>query len=149
MTLNKTVVKEIILHLIKTIQFRLDYAVSQADEQYPALSLGHGVRTPMEILHHIQGLMYYAIKICGGGVSQMPEPTDWFTEMENFKVSIGRLEDHIRNHDIDTAAYMRITQGPLADALTHIGQLATLSRVNGQPLPKLNYSKVDMDKELL
>jgi hypothetical protein len=35
-------------------------------------------------------------------------------------------------------------QGPLADALTHVGQLATLRRIAGAPVRGENYVKSDI-----
>ena len=128
-------------HLIKTIRFRFEYAVSEIDDTYPELSVGQGVRTPIEILHHMQGLMHYVIHICGGGRNEMKEMSDWPEEKEQFLDSVTRVEQFLANAEVDEEAYLRIIQGPLADALTHIGQLAMMSRLSGKPLPKLNYSK--------
>jgi hypothetical protein len=40
--------------------------------------------------------------------------------------------------------YERLLQGPLADALTHVGQIALLRRLAGSPVPPQNFMKADI-----
>jgi len=134
--------EEIITHLIKTIRFRLDHAIGNVDEKYSNLSIGNGVRTPIEILYHMRGVIYYAIKITGGDRTEMESIADWKTEVSLFYQSLEKLHHFLTDHKIEKAMLFRIIQGPLTDVVSHIGQLAMLSRMNGQPVEKVNYSKV-------
>lgn len=133
--------KKALLHLVATIEYRFDHAVSTIDEDYPILDLGKGIRTPLEILYHMRGVMYYAIKVCSGNRTQMEDMSDWATEQFKFRESIKMVADYLNEQSIDEDAAYKIIQGPLSDVLTHIGQLAMMSRINNRPIDKQNFVK--------
>lgn len=131
--------KTIIIHLIDTIKYRLDYSISLSDEKYAGFELGAGSRTPLEIIYHMRGLMYYTMKVCTGDRVPMAEMTNWKEELTLLHESIAELRSMIIKIEGNQEAYLKMTQGPLADALTHIGQLAMISRLNQQPIEKQNF----------
>jgi len=64
---------------------------------------------------------------------------DWDTEVQLFYDSLSGLTTYLEEYIEDEKALLKMTQGPLADALTHIGQLAMISRINNQALDKENF----------
>lgn len=135
---------QLVLHLIATIRYRFDHSISEIRDGYPQFSIGKGVRTPIEILHHMRGLIYYAEKIITGTQTEMGEMYNWDKEKKLFYQALDNLPDVLIKHEITDNQYQRIVQGPLTDAISHIGQLAMLSRLSGRPVPKQNYSKADI-----
>ncbi len=133
--------KEVLVHLLVTIRYRFDHVTAEIGDDYPQFYLGYGVRTPLQILYHMRGLIYYAKKILTGQMTQMAEMSGWEEEVQLFYASLNDLKDTIRYSEISRDQMLRITQGPISDALTHIGQMAMLNRVNGTPVEKHNYSK--------
>lgn len=136
--------KKALLHLVATIEYRFDHAISKIDDSYPTVKIGNGVRTPLEILYHMRGVMYYAIKVCSDSRTVMGEIEDWKTEESKFRESIEMVSNYIKDHSVAEDNALKIIQGPLSDVITHIGQLAMLSRVNKQPIEKQNYVKADI-----
>ncbi len=131
--------KTIVIHLIDTIKYRLDHAISLADEKYAGFELGAGTRTPLEVIYHMRGLMYYSMKVYTGDRVKMDEMTNWKEELTLLHESIADLRSYTVANEGSIEQYKKLTQGPLADALTHIGQLAMISRVNQQPIEKQNF----------
>ena len=136
--------KPALIHLLKTIRYRFDASIAGADQTYPNFQLGHGVRTPLEILLHLRGLVYYAQKAITGQRTNMADMAQWDEEIELFYEALGTLEGLLPEVEIEAETMKRMIQGPLADALTHIGQLAMLSRVNGHEIAKQNYFRADI-----
>jgi len=131
--------KKVILHLISTIRYRFDYAIAQSNQSYYQLAIGHGVRTPLEIVYHMRGLMYYCQKVMSNERTPMDPIQDWDTEVQLFYDSLSGLTTYLEEYIEDEKTLLKMTQGPLADALTHIGQLAMISRINNQALDKENF----------
>ena len=81
---------------------------------------------------------------CHGLVSgqqawRLSTPQDWKHEMERFFASVGRLDDYLKSESPLESPVERVFQGPIADALTHVGQLAMLRRMAGEPILGENY----------
>ncbi len=130
---------QLILHLIATIKYRFDYAISNANVEYYQLNIGKGTRTPLEIIHHMRGLMYYSAKVITGDRTPMADITSWQEELRLFYESIAMVKDVLSQNTLLPEDYLKLTQGPLSDALTHIGQLSMMSRLNDNPIPKQNF----------
>ena len=93
---NNQYMDRVILHLIATIKYRFDHAVEGADDQYWSLNPGNGVRTPLEILYHMRGLMYYANKVITGERTSMKEMEDSTSELRQFYESMEHLKKECR-----------------------------------------------------
>ena len=135
---------EVIIHLIATIKYRFAKAIGHQNAQYHGLHLGHGVRTPLAILQHLIGLTQYTRFILTDSKREFKVPDDWDSCAAMFNDNLEELQQLIQQGDWDIENVKRIIQGPLSDALTHIGQLAMMSRINGNPVAKVNYSKEDI-----
>ena len=84
-----------------------------------------------------------------GGGEYRPEPLDTLDqEVERFHAMLRDLSDHLEAGDprMDSPPE-RVLQGPLADALTHAGQLAMLRRLHGSPVPPENFFAADVKVE--
>ncbi|MCL6600961.1 MAG: hypothetical protein K6T81_19830 [Alicyclobacillus macrosporangiidus] len=127
-------------HLLATIAYRATKVIENAPEHYPAFDAGQGVRTPVEILHHVWDVLLIAYRdLCGGERVEVPV-ADWGTEVERFYDVLSRLDEAVAGGaQPQKRSWEQILQGPLSDALTHIGQLATLRRLAGAPVPPESY----------
>ena len=66
-------------------------------------------------------------------------------EVERFHEMLGDLAGHLeRGTDLKSIGPEQLLQGPLADAMTHVGQLAVLRRLAGAPLPPENFIEADI-----
>jgi hypothetical protein len=71
-------------------------------------------------------------------------PSPWPDEVQRFFESLKAFDDYLAGPEPLHASAEKLFQGPLADALTHIGQLAILRRLSGIPIRGENYYKADI-----
>jgi len=126
------------------IAFRFSYLTDGLSDDFADFSAGHGVRTPLEILRHMSELVIFSLSQFKEVDSLNLEQTDWQSEKARFLGLLKSLDESLSKNAECNAELMQpenLWQGPLADTMTHIGQLAMLRRLWGQPLEKINYWK--------
>lgn len=72
------------------------------------------------------------------------EPLSWNQEVERFFAALKGFDDYLASDAPLQAPGERLFQGPIADALTHVGQLAMLRRMSGAPIKGENYFAADI-----
>lgn len=132
-------------HFLAAIAYRFQKAVRGAPEGFGDFAAGHGVRTPRAIVHHVNGVLGYLREGVAAG-----DPDHWYHHPElDWSGEVAAMHDAL--HDLDrllatradwrVETLHRMLQGPLADAMTHVGQLAMLRRMAGSPVPSENFFK--------
>ena len=137
---------KMVIHLIDTIIFRFKKATEHRNDSYYDLSLGKEVRTPLQILDHMLDLTDYTMYILSDAKAGQREHSSWDESATRFIHNLGELKAFLQREMIEDDRIKRVIQGPLSDALTHVGQLAMMSRLNDTPVSKINYSKADLSK---
>ena len=138
--------RETIRHFLRSLVYRFGHVTGDAPEAFAAFEAGAEVRTPARIVLHMTGLLDFAADTLIGEPGGKLEPLDWGGERERFMESARRLDRVLRSGaeppgDISLA---QLWQGPIADAMTHVGQLATLRRLCGSPVRRSRYWQVEM-----
>ena len=125
-------------HLLATISYRLHAAVRDAPEEFAHAELCPGFRTPLELLRHCSHLM----RIVQSAHDTEIEPTEpgamgWNAEIARFDGLCVAIDQVWERGDTEWVRWTpeQILQGPLADALTHVGQIALMRRLAGDPVP--------------
>lgn len=132
-------------HVLATLAYRVGRALDGAPAGFAEFEAGEGSRTPAEILAHISDLLDWALSMARGAPGWNPKrPHSWTAEIERFRASIRTLDDHFASDTPIERPIRRIFQGPLADALTHVGQLTMLRRLAGSPIPGENYYSAEI-----
>ncbi len=72
------------------------------------------------------------------------QPLPWAQEVERFFGTLKRFDDYLEGNNALHASPERLFQGPVADALNHVGQIAMLRRLAGIPMKGENYFKADI-----
>jgi hypothetical protein len=72
------------------------------------------------------------------------KPLPWIEEVERFFLSLTRFDYFLAASEPLQAPPERLLQGPIADALTHVGQIAILRRLAGEPMKGENYYKAEI-----
>lgn len=131
-------------HSLATVAYRLRHAVHGAPEDFGTFRVAEGVRTPVDILAHMGDLMDWALSMADGAMQwQDSAPLEWDAELERFFAALDRLKDRLEAGP-PQCDEKRLLQGPVADALTHVGQIALLRRIQGAPVRPKNYFKADI-----
>jgi hypothetical protein len=134
--------RELLLHFLAAIAYRTQKALREAPASFPDFTPGHQVRTPADILRHMTSLMGYTQTLFeGGSYPVKPDPLPTFTdEIQRFHAMLESVGTLIRAGTppcrISTE---QLLQGPLADTMTHVGQLALLRRLADSPVAPENF----------
>ena len=76
---------------------------------------------------------------------QDSEPLPWPEEVARFFQGLQTLDDRLAAVELNEKTANRVFQGPIADALTHAGQIAMLRRMAGCPIKGENYFVADIE----
>jgi hypothetical protein len=139
--------RELLRHSLATIAYRGGKVIRDAPQGYVDFEAGQQCRTPLQILAHISDLFDWALSMAKGQpVWHDASPESWPDEVQRFFDSLKRFDDYLAGPEVLHAPPEKLFQGPLADALTHVGQLAILRRLCGVPIRGENYYKADIAK---
>jgi hypothetical protein len=137
--------REFLRHTVATLAYRGGKAVRDVPEDAGRFRAGEASRTPLQILAHVNDLLDWALTLCRGEhVWRDSTPADWSTEASRFHAGLAALDDYLAGDDPLGFPAERIFQGPIADALTHVGQIAYLRRLAGAPVRAENYFRSEI-----
>jgi hypothetical protein len=133
-------------HTVATLAYRGGKAVRDATDSFAYFKASETTRTPAQILAHIGDLLDWALSIAEGKETwHNAEPSAWNEEVERFHAALRKFDDYLASDGELSATCERLFQGPIADALTHVGQIAMLRRIAGEPMRGENYSKAKIE----
>lgn len=135
---------EMLRHTLATVAYRGSRAVDGAPADFAHFRVAATSRTPAEILAHIGDLLDWARALADGEHKwQDSTPLPWGQELDRFFTGLSNLDERLASGGVAVPA-TSLFQGPIADALTHIGQLAMLRRLAGSPVRGENYFKANI-----
>jgi hypothetical protein len=132
--------RELLRHMVATVAYRGGIAVSGAPEGFATFRVSEGARAPGEILAHIGDLLegsFYLLK--GELVYLTSSPLPWGKEVSRFFSAAKRLDSYLASDAPLACPVEKLVQGPVGDALTHIGQVVMLRRMAGSPICAESY----------
>jgi hypothetical protein len=137
--------RALLRHTLATVAYRGVKSVSDAPGGFADFRVAQGSRTPAEILAHIGDLFDWGLSLANGQQRWHDStPLAWNEEITRFFDAIRKLDERLGNAEPLGCPAENLFQGPIADALTHIGQLAMLRRLAGGPVRAENYFKADI-----
>jgi hypothetical protein len=137
--------REILRHTVATLAYRGAKAIRGAPPDFSAFRAGPTTRTPGEVLAHLCDLLDWAIRLCRGEQRWTDTaPQAWEADSRRFFEALGRLDACLSSDAPLGVPAAKLFQGPVADALTHVGQLAMLRRMAGAPVRGENYFRADI-----
>lgn len=134
--------RQMLRHALATLAYRGGKTLRDAPDDFGQMKAAQGSRTSVEIVAHIGDLFEWALSIARGEQVWAPkEPAAWTSECDRFFETVTKLDDHLASNRIRSSTAQRLFQGPVADAFTHVGQLALMRRLAGSPVRAENYAK--------
>jgi hypothetical protein len=145
-TMSDDPVRELLRHALATLAYRGGKTVRGAPEGFATFRVAAGSRTPGEILAHVGDLLDWAAWMTRGEHRwQSSEPLSWDREVDRFFAALQTLDAALAAAPLPEGfGPEKVFQGPIADALTHVGQLAMLRRLAGSPVRGENYFRADI-----
>ncbi len=132
-------------HTLATLAYRAGKTMRTAPASFGDFRIGDDGKTPGEILAHMGDLMDWALSIAKSkqewhNSSAFP----WEQECARFFEAVKALDDYLASDQPLGGTPEQLFQGPIADALTHTGQLAMLRRLAGCSIKGENYFRAEI-----
>lgn len=140
--MNET--RVLLRHTVATVAYRATRAIERADDAFGTYS-GAG-KTPVEILAHMGDLFDWALSMVEGRQAwHNSKPLQWEAEKQRFYHALTAFDSYLASDAELHGSVERLFQGPVADALTHVGQLAMLRRLAGTPTKGENFYVAEIE----
>jgi hypothetical protein len=138
--------REFLRHAVATVAYRGGKAVRGAPADFAHYRVGPTSRTPVQVLAHIGDLYDWALELARGRhVWHNAKPLPWDEETARFFDTLERFDAFLGSDEPLGCAHEKLFQGPIADSLTHIGQIAMLRRLADAPVRAENYFKAAIE----
>src|SRR5215213_1315913 len=139
--------REFLRHTVATLAYRGGKAVKGAPDSFGAFKIGETTRTPLEILAHIGDLLEWALTMAKGKpVWKGEAPREWSAEVERFFAGLKNLDEYLASDAPLGNPVDKLFQGPVADALQHVGQINLLRRLADAPIRGENYFRAEIER---
>jgi len=129
-------------HAVATLAYRAGKALRGAPPAFAEFTVAPGTRTPGQIVAHMGDLLDWALYLARGEQNwhdSMPLP--WDREVARFFAALDAFDAYLASEEPLGWSAERLFQGPVADGLTHTGQLTMLRRLAGAPVRGENYAR--------
>lgn len=137
--------RQLLRHTVATVAYRGGKALRDAPDHFGSFHIGDKTRSPGQILAHMGDLFDWALSIAQGKQSWHDStPLPWNAEMERFFAAVKKFDDLLASAEPLHAPAECLFQGPMADAFTHIGQIAMLRRLAGSPIKGENFFRAEI-----
>ena len=132
--------RELLRHMVATVAFRGGIAIENAPADFADFRIAESTRSPAEILAHIGDLLLGSRYLLQGEfVEIVSQPLPWEAEIARFVSAVRELDAFLASDQELVHPVEKMVQGPIGDALTHIGQIVLLRRIAGAPIKQQPY----------
>ena len=137
--------RELFRHTLATLAYRAAKVLRDAPEDFASSTAGGGNRTPSQVLAHMGDLLDWALSKAQGAErwANVP-PGPWGSDITRFFAALEKFDTYLASGAPVACSHEELFQGPVADALTHVGQLAMLRRLAGCPMKGENYASAEI-----
>jgi hypothetical protein len=137
--------REMLRHATATLAYRCGKPITGAPESFAGFRASETSRTPLEILAHIGDLLDWALRVAKGDYTYtQATPLPWKAECARFFAALKAFDDYLASDAPLGFPAEQIFQGPIADALTHTGQIGMLRRMAGSPVRGESYFRAEI-----
>ena len=142
MTDGKT---DLLRHTLATLAYRGGKALRGAPAEFAEFRAGETTRTPAQILAHIGDLLDWALSLAEGKEAwHNSPPLTWEQGTARFFAALEAFDKRLSSEAPLACSVEGLFQGPIADSLTHVGQIAMLRRLAGCPVRGENYFRAEI-----
>jgi hypothetical protein len=136
--------RDTLRQLTATLAYRAAKVLRDVPPSFATYQLSPASRTPVEIVAHMGDLMHWGTWLARGEHTWKADgSTDWNREVPRFFQLLGELDSLIAAKEFN-GSVEKLIQGPLADALTHVGQLSIMRGAAGMPVKPESYARAEI-----
>lgn len=137
--------RHLLRHALATLAYRGGKALRGAPEKFAEFRPFETTRTPGQILGHLGDLLDWGLSISAGKQEwHNSEPLEWDQGTQRFFRSLAAFDAYLASDSPLHVPAEKLFQGPVADAFTHVGQIAMLRRMAGAPVRGENYFRAEI-----
>ena len=137
--------RALLRHAVATLAYRGGKTLRGAPADFGEFRAGPGSRRAIDLLAHLGDLLDWGVELANGGKAwREAGPGEWRSGCERFFECLARFDARLADPTPLGASEELLFQGPVADALTHVGQLALLRRLAGAPVRGENFFRADI-----
>jgi hypothetical protein len=137
--------RQLLRHTLATLAYRGGKTLRGAPEGFSGFRASDTTRTPGQVLAHIGDLLDWALSIAQGKQEwHNSQPQSWDQDTQRFFTALAAFDACLASDEPLGAPLEKLFQGPIADALTHAGQIAILRRMAGAPVRAENYFRAEI-----
>src|ERR1700751_2034770 len=137
--------RDLLRHSIATLAYRGGKAIRGAPDGFSDFKASGKTRTPGQILAHLRDLLDWALSMAKGKQEWHDSPPESLGEgTKRFFAARQSVDDSLASDAPLDASADKLFQGPVADALTHVGQIAMLRGIAGASIRPENYFKAEI-----
>jgi hypothetical protein len=127
------------------VAYRAAKATRNAPADFANFRAAGDVRTPIQIVAHMADLYDWALSLSKGKWNyNQSTPQSWEPELDRFHAALCAFDDYLASDAPLGHSIERLFQGPIADSLTHVGQIAILRRLADSPIRAESYARSDI-----
>jgi hypothetical protein len=126
--------------MVATVAYRGGLAITDVPADFATFRPHETTRTPGEILSHIGDLLQGSLHLVKGEMVYLNSALlPWNEEVARFFAAVKDLDSYLASEAPLAYPVERFVQGPIGDALTHVGQIVMLRRMAGKPVTTASY----------
>ena len=128
-------------HALATLAYRAGKVLRDTPPDFSGYRPAKDARSAGEILAHLCDLFDWALTQAQGNEKwQDTEPKSWDADTKRFYAALTALDEYVASGSELHVSTEKMFQGAVADALTHVGQIALMRRLATAPIKGENYS---------
>ncbi|HUQ80854.1 MAG TPA: hypothetical protein VM076_06945 [Gemmatimonadaceae bacterium] len=132
-------------HAVATLAYRGSKAIRGAPPEFATFRASGSIRTPLQLVAHLGDLFDWGLSLAEGDQRwNVATPGSWDDECARFFATLERFDEYLASDRPLGKPAERLMQGPVADALTHVGQLTMLRRLAETPVRSENFAVADI-----
>lgn len=133
-------------HFLAALAYRTQKALRGAPPEFASFRAAPKVRTPHELIRHMDDVLGYSRTFFIGGSYRAPEFPHFQAAITHFHETLTDVALHIeRGTELRHVTPEILLQGPFSDAMTHAGQIALLRRLAGYAVPPEDFVFADIN----
>jgi len=137
--------RQLLRHSVATLAYRGGKTLRGAPEGFSGFRASETTRTPGQVLAHIGDLLDWALSISQGTQEwRNSNPQSWEFDSQRFFAALAAFDSYLASGEPLGASVEKLFQGPIADAFTHVGQIAILRRMAEAPVRAENYFRAEI-----
>jgi hypothetical protein len=132
--------RALLRHAVATLAYRGGKVLRDAPAGFSTFTAGAECRSAGFILAHMCDLLDWSLSTASAQpITRNSKPESWDHDVSRFQAALAALDAYLASDSPLHAPAQNLFQGPIADDLTHVGQLAMMRRLAGSPIEDENY----------